>query len=382
MTNISSIKRVAFKSRIIDTHAHIGNWEHKNYGVFCLDIFTDSKLKNGDIVEKILISNLDCIGRENVADEFNGNSRLLTLIKGNSKYAPYAVCQPNITRGNISLIKKLFVENPNSFIGLKFHPKEMCLSANNVAYDNYLKFAHKYNLPCLFHSDKSYDVDYGFGNIDRRCEYSQPEQIYELAKRHKKVPVILGHMGGNTGKNCESAIDIIIDSIENSTANLYADISWVNADNSEKSDIIYAIKRLKNTSKGDRTDRLLFGSDAPLGRFGKNTNNLTPLESYQKVVDDVKNAIKRNFSQNEAEEIIEKIFYKNANDLFFSKKQTNLKKIPLYITFLLLTMGVIFGLVINKKQNNFSVPHLPLNNSQDNFSFQKSDVFKTFNMLS
>lgn len=79
----------------------------------------------------------------------------------------------------------------------------------------------------------------------KRCEYSRPDQIYELAKRHKDVPVILGHMGGNTGNNTKAAVDIMVESIENNSAKLYADISWVNADTTEKPDIIEAIKRLK-----------------------------------------------------------------------------------------------------------------------------------------
>ena len=82
---------------------------------------------------------------------------------------------------------------------------------------------------------------------------------------------------------------------------------------------------MKNTSKGDKTDRLLFGTDAPIGRFGGNgENGLKPYEAYQKVVTDVKNAIKNAFSQKEADELIEKIFYKNADNLFFSKSQKKL----------------------------------------------------------
>lgn len=61
-------------------------------------------------------------------------------------------------------------------------------------------------------------------------------------------------MGGNTGNNTKAAVDIMVESIENNSAKLYADISWVNADTTEKPDIIEAIKMLKNTSKGDKTD--------------------------------------------------------------------------------------------------------------------------------
>ena len=40
------------------------------------------------------------------------------------------------------------------------------------------------------------------------------------------------------------------------------------------------------------------------------------------MIDDIKNMIKKEFPQNEADEIIEKIFYKNSEKLFFSGNNT------------------------------------------------------------
>jgi len=313
----------AFKSRIIDMHAHVGNWDNKSFDTNSFDVFLNSKFNKNDSIEKVIVSNLDCINPSIMQDEFVGNSDLLALIKNNPKFEALAVCQPNVTGGDITKIKKLFEKNPSSFVGLKFHPQLMQLPADSFSYDNYLDFAQKHQLPCLFHSDKTYDVHYGFGFVDKKSDFSRPEQIYSLAKRHKNVPIILGHMGGNCDKNCEKAIDVILDSIEKSSANLYADISWVNPDTSEKPDIIAAIKRLKNTTKGDQTNRLLFGTDAPLGRFCQTENGITPKQAYQKVVNDIKNEIRRNFEKQEAEVLIEKIFYKNADNLFFSKHKKN-----------------------------------------------------------
>ena len=180
---------------------------------------------------------------------------------------------------------------------------------------------------------------------------SRPEQIYELARRHKNVPVILGHMGGNEGINTKAAVDAIVESIENNSANLYADISWVNADTAEKPDIIEAIKRLKSTSKGDKTDRLLFGTDAPIDRFGgQGEFGIKPLEAYQKVIIDVKNSIRKAFPQKEANKLIEKIFYKNAQDLFFSKKSTALNLKTKIIVSSAAVLGAVLTLFHVKKQ--------------------------------
>ena len=317
---VVSVSCVSFKGRIIDSHTHLGKWENVNYPPESLDIFTSSVLPNGDTVEKVITSNSSCLGKEGVVDELTGNRQMLEYTSHNPKIVPLAVCQPNLTNGDASKIEQLLKENPNKFAGLKFHPKCMELPADNAAYDNYLKLAEKYKLPCLFHTDKTVTIYYAGGGESQRCEYSRPEQVYALAKRHKNVPVILGHMGGNDGLNTEAAVNIMIDSIENDTAKLYADISWVNPDTSEKPDIIEAITRLKNTKKGDMTERLLFGTDAPVGRFGNGgENGLTPMQAYSKVVIDIKNSIKKAFSKEEADELIDKIFYRNAEALFFSQ---------------------------------------------------------------
>lgn len=374
MMNVTRSKNISFKGKIIDAHTHVGKWGQALYSQNDLDIFIKSSLDGGDVIEKMIVSNLSCIETEGILDEMQGNKQLLEIAKNNPKIAPLAVCQPNITNGDTTLIERLFKENPDSFTGLKFHPKSMQLSASDRAYDSYLDFAHKHNLPCLFHSDRTFDVDYGQGNIVKRCEYSRPDQIYELAKRHKDVPVILGHMGGNTGNNTKAAVDIMVESIENNSAKLYADISWVNADTTEKPDIIEAIKRLKNTSKGDKTDRLLFGTDAPIGRFGGNgENGLKPYEAYQKVVTDVKNAIKNAFSQKEADELIEKIFYKNADNLFFSKSQKKavLKKMPVYAGIAVLC--AVLSFVGVKMHNKKDIP--VLKNIQNEQSANKTDTF-------
>lgn len=325
---ISSVTNLSFKGKIIDSHVHLGKWGTSYYAPESLDIFINSKLSNGDTVEKMIVSNSSCIDNDGILDELTGNKQMLDFASKNSKIAPLAVCQPKLTNGNAANIDKLLQENPQKFVGLKFHPKCMELPANDSAYDSYMDVAQKYKLPCLFHTDKTFSVTYSDGSIGAKCEYSRPEQVYELAKRHKDVPVIFAHMGGNEGDNTKAAVDIILDSIENNSAKVYADISWVNAEDSYKRDIVEAVKRLKNTSKGDMTDRLLFGTDAPIGRFGNNgENGIPPYSAYSKVVDDIKNSIKSAFSADEANEIIDKIFYRNAYNLFFSENDTQTSEI-------------------------------------------------------
>lgn len=317
----------SFRGNIIDAHTHLGKWEQNTFTLDTLDTFVKIPLENGDVVEKMLVSSADCLGETNVLDEITGNKKLLGMIAGNKNYAALAVCQPNLTQGDTSKIKSLLDENPKQFVGLKFHPREMKLPADSLLYDKYLELAQEYHLPCLFHSDQSFDINYPDGYVSKKNLYSRPEQIYTLAKRHKDVPVILGHMGGNFGDNTQAAVDLMVKSVNNGDATLYADISWVNCDTTEKPDIITAIKKLMTTEKGDMTERLLFGTDAPLGRFfGSGENGVPPRKAYSKTVEDIKKAIRNAFGD-KADGIIEKIFYKNADNLFFKKAEQTAEQI-------------------------------------------------------
>ena len=316
---------LSFSRNIIDVHTHLGKWGQDIFTLDTLDTFIKTPLENGDIVEKMLVSSADCLGETNVLDEITGNRKLLEMIAVNKNYAALAVCQPNLTQGDTSKIKSLLNQNPKQFVGLKFHPREMKLPADSLLYDKYLELAQEYNLPCLFHSDQSFDRNYPDGYVSKKNLYSRPELIYTLAKRHKNVPVILGHMGGNFGENTQAAVDLMVESLNKADATLYADISWVNCDTTEKPDIITAIKKLMTTEKGDMTERLLFGTDAPLGRFaGAGENGVPPRKAYSKTVEDIKNAIRNSFGD-KGNDIIEKIFYKNADNLFF-KKQSRLRQ--------------------------------------------------------
>jgi len=71
----------AFKSRIIDMHAHVGNWDNKSFDTNSFDVFLNSKFNKNDSIEKVIVSNLDCINPSIMQDEFVGNSDLLAFFE-------------------------------------------------------------------------------------------------------------------------------------------------------------------------------------------------------------------------------------------------------------------------------------------------------------
>ncbi len=291
-------------------------------------------VKNGSdefVPKEVIVSALDSIFYEEknnirvpYASELQGNREILRAYKNTPVKSFYAVCQPKSTNGSTSAIEQILQEGGGKFVGLKFHPAQMRLAANSDLYDPYMELAKKRKLPCLFHSDRTFETVYdgmdGQKHTVLRCEYSRPEQIYALAKRHPDVPVIMGHMGGVEAKDAKAAVDVMVESIENNDARLYADISWVDCNSAQKPNLIEAIRRLRSTTKGDRVDRLLFGTDAPLGRFGgAGEGGLSPEQAYAKTIVDVQTSIKNNFGE-EADSIIDKIFCKNADELFFKNE--------------------------------------------------------------
>lgn len=333
-----------FKGKIIDSHAHLGSFNDKVHNQeldFKPDTLTKHvTLENGDTVEKVLVSNLSCIStKDNIVgstprlNEIDGNIDILNQCK-NTIFYPLAVCQPK--HGKSDNIEKLVSENKNKFVGLKFHPEYLNLPANDPSYEPYMKVAEKHNLPCLFHSATG---------------VSDPEHIYELAKKYPKVPVILGHMKLATGdpeeikKINNEATSIVNKALKNNSANMYLEVSWAHPEA-----ITDAIKQVG-------AERVIFGTDAPLQPYDifKRENI-----SYTEHVNQVKNKIKETFDN--SDEIIDKVFYKNAENLFFSPKNSstgqinNTKGKGLKIMLLLtaaigIAAGVIYKINAQKQTN-------------------------------
>ena len=318
-----SRRSIAFGSKIIDAHAHVGIFAdglcHTVDSFTADDIIEISKhpINGGeDVIEKVIVSNLDGIpqsyeGLDDVLkrkgispaylSEYDANMNLYRKCQDNPILKPLAVCQPE-RHADAEEIRRVL--NEGEFYGLKFHPEHTKIAADDFVYDPYMKLAEEYNLPCLFHCDAN-------GSI-----YSSPEQIYKLGKRYPKVPIILAHLGAGGDECHQKAIDVILESIRNDDALLYADVSWVNCEKSDKTEIVSAIRQLENSEKGDMTSRLLFGTDAPIGKFG--AEGLKDENFYSQTVKDIKDSIRRAFPK-KYESIINKLFYENAEKLFFER---------------------------------------------------------------
>ena len=309
-------QNINFKGKIIDAHVHCGQWNFDRFP--CQDViqFFSKKFNNGkDYVDRVIISNLDCIKNDEnckpLKDEICGNLSLLKTAQKNKFLIPFVVCQPG--HGSAENIEVLLKKYPELIKGLKFHPACLNLAANSRLYLPYMELAQKYNKPCLFHSEVLYDET---GNVLRNG-VSDPDFIYETAVKFPNVSVILGHMGLGGDEAHEIGIRTLIKSIDKNDATMYADIAWVDWNNPEKPHIIDVIDKLLHSSKGDMTERLLFGTDAPLGVFGEKA--LKQHGAYEANIINIKTAIKKHFNK-DANKLISRIFYRNSKKLLDKQK--------------------------------------------------------------
>jgi len=345
---LNQVNNVNFNGRIIDAHAHYGHWgdNQRYFGQKELDVFLKNPLnidingvKSQDSIEKMIVSPLDAIGTSASnarISETEGLRQAIEFAKDNEKVAIMPVCQPNLTYGNIEPLKQMLDENSEKVVGLKFHPRKLLEVANGqlmednpLWYDNYLRLAKEKNLPCLFHCDGG---------------ASGAEKIYGLVKeRFPKLPVILGHTGAGSDENFQEALSVLKKSIDNNDAKIYADISWLDWENGLPDGNHTKVKTLITELKSKNAlDRILFGTDAPLGCFGENpVNGVSEKQAYEKMVSGIKTMIKKDFPT-ESDEIIDKIFYKNAQNLFFDKNIAPVvkkSKLPVIIALTAVAIG-------------------------------------------
>ncbi len=287
--------------KIIEAHAHIGTWSADNadFKVDTLndtfdepfDVSVNGKEEENEVVF-VLVSNMSGIDQKKDGSpkitENKANVEMLNIALKNPKIKPLIIGQPGY--GDAENLIKLIEKRGEEIFGIKLHPNTLQLDADDPLYEPYLEVAQRYELPVLFHSQD------GFSN---------PYYIFETAMKFPDVPVILAHLGMGDDCNHFYTLGLLMAAVKSGAANLYADISWLSPE---------TIVRILNMADEETLSRLMFGTDIPLGPF-------SDPKIYAYRVSEVKSAIANAFDEEDAQEVIHKIFYQNAYDLFFSSKE-------------------------------------------------------------
>ncbi len=289
--------------RKFDVQGHIGShfdglWNREAH--YSAQNIIDTVETNN--VKKVLVSTVSGLnpkGSNFFKSELNAADEIINL-KGNDKvtFYPLLSCQPGISQ-NTDTVKGLIEKH--KFYGLKFHPTmtDMPVEDNFEIYSDYLKLAEQKGLPCVFHSA-----------TDGK---SNPAQIIKLAEKYPKLPVVLYHVDlMSKPEQMSKTIDSIASSVHSGKSNLFVDVSWL-TDFDGKAEESKNIFRQLLEKVG--ADRILFGSDTPIGEMGDKNK-------YGQFTDFVEYNVKEFYKNtpDEAEKALNKIFYDNAEEIFINKQ--------------------------------------------------------------
>ncbi|HEX9654546.1 MAG TPA: amidohydrolase family protein [bacterium] len=219
------------QDRIIDIHAHIGSFAG-------YDLSNETLLANLQHfnIALALISNIDGaqLPETRNLDESAANQITLQTVRAHpGLLRGLAWARPIDEDGSPAKLEPFLRDN--HFVGVKLHPEMNHFAADDSLVDGYLSLCAKYDVPAVFHSG-----DAG-SNAD-------PQKIYQAAKRHPTVPVILYHMGFK-GPH-ELAIAVVKQAMQKRDADLYLETAQA-----DSQAVLEAIKELG-------AERVLFGTDA------------------------------------------------------------------------------------------------------------------------
>lgn len=269
----------------IDIHGHIGQWaEDKCNGDSYCSLSELLDLVYEEDILRVLISSLSGIypfknymGDHPQLDQSAANEEIIREAARNKRCLPLAVCQPGFAKP-----EDLAVQLANDkFYGLKFHPFCLKRNADDPIYDDYLRLAQKYALPCVIHSGVYLDITI------KETSPSDPARIYELAKRFPEVPVVLYHMSLWGPK--EPVFELVQRGLDKKEANLYLDTAGCTPE-----EVLAAVKAVG-------AERIMFGTDVPIRGYAH-------YDSYEPML--------QMMNERLTYEQRYKIFYENARDLF------------------------------------------------------------------
>ena len=227
---------------IIDIHAHVGSFRGFDLS---LQNLRDNIQRHGIVLA--LISNINAAELAGVtpnSNEIEANEAIVEIVANEpDRFRGLLWVRPN--DGSAQQIERfLGLKLPDGsplFVGMKFHPEMNHFKADDPKLDDYLKLCEKYKIVAVFHSG-------------RPTSNSSPERIYNAARKHHSVPIVLYHMVA-FGPH-EPAIIVAKEALTKRDADLYLETSQAHPDA-----VIRAIQELGS-------DRVLFGSDATY--YGKN----------------------------------------------------------------------------------------------------------------
>jgi len=209
--------------KICDVHVHLGEsgpWQPYNKPTIYIRELIG--LFNKFDVERAVV-----FPNPNVGDKYPEINDYISLCvqKHPKRLVGFGRTDPR--RGTDAIDELTRMKKKLNLTGLKLHPMVECFRPDHPFFDKFFSKAAELNMPILFHT--------GDG-------FSSPGLIATIARRHPKLPIILGHLK-------EGCIGVL-----KGAANVYVETSGT-------------LPEFIEMSVDVDPDRVLFGSDAPYYRY-------------------------------------------------------------------------------------------------------------------
>ena len=217
---------------LVDIHGHIGFTAPSAAPPARLAVYAGAC-----DVDYVLVSNRDAgeaVPGVSGQDEYDANVACLKACAGHPRLRPLYWVRPGRADSNVHAVVGALQTEP--FVGVVFSPGDMGFDASGAILDPYLSALAGTACPVLFCTGGD--------------EGASPTNIYETARRHPQVPIVLCRCGLATAHRA-SALDVVSQAVSRHNANLYLDTSHASVE-----EICMAVRVVG-------AERVLFGTDAP-----------------------------------------------------------------------------------------------------------------------
>jgi predicted TIM-barrel fold metal-dependent hydrolase len=169
------------KMKCIDVHCYYGIWPFPIWDMSIGDILEIMKPLE---MEKCILMSAQSILYDFVA----GNAELAEAIRGHANL--YGYVYVNMHYPELSLLEMEKYLGLGQFVGLKYNGEYSRAPASAPENDAIFDLLEKqYQKPLLLHT-------WGLPEHGNTVAYSLPAQALELVRRHPRLKVVMGHMGG------------------------------------------------------------------------------------------------------------------------------------------------------------------------------------------
>ncbi len=231
---------------IIDSHTHYGH----GGSMFMFETSMKDYLANMDRTgcDRMIQSSSSCLGfyLDEEGHKKNGQYCKALYEDSNGRILSYFVYDPKIADVDLKTIEKY--ADDEAFVGIKIHPSDHNVPAEDEGYRAVWEIAKELNLPIMSHTWTL--------TSNPKQKYATPDKFVKYLEEYPEVTFIYGHSGGRTAGIIEAV------EIGKTHKNAYYDMA---GDVYNRRLVEYIVKNLGGDRLMAASDTLWFDFSGPMG---------------------------------------------------------------------------------------------------------------------